>query len=221
MYTYTIEELLQLKPSETLPVNFDATEFKVLIEKIKMIQQLREEEYLSHHHQQGQHPHGHNQHQHPYHNGHGHFHHHGGPNHGKITGHYPGGKPKGKYPKHKVTTDEEGWTTFESKKEGTAGSSEELREGTSSPVSVNAGVASAATAAAASVEGSVEPAKVPTSVTPEPVRMKPNNRNIGSNRPADVHDIVADKPTKSFNAFDALQDDVEDEDEDEGEEEKN
>lgn len=48
------------------------------------------------------------------------------------------------------------------------------------------------------------------SISHEIIRVKPNNKNIASSRPADTRDIVADKPTITFNAFAALESDEED-----------
>lgn len=48
------------------------------------------------------------------------------------------------------------------------------------------------------------------------VKVRPNNKNIGSSKPADARDI-ADKPKATFNAFAALGDD---DDEDESEEDE-
>lgn len=47
---------------------------------------------------------------------------------------------------------------------------------------------------------------------------RPNNKNIGSSKPADARDIT-DKPKTTFNAFAALGSDDDDDDEDEEEEE--
>ena len=79
MPSYTIEELIQLKPSETLSVNFDAVEFNAIIEKVKQVQALKEEEYNATHH--------------------GHF-------NRRRSSHLHHGKPKVKQHKPKVTTDE-------------------------------------------------------------------------------------------------------------------
>lgn len=56
MIRYTEEELLELKPTEPVPVNFDLEEFNAIIEKVKEIQSLHEEDFShfrrrsSHHH---------------------------------------------------------------------------------------------------------------------------------------------------------------------------
>lgn len=36
------------------------------------------------------------------------------------------------------------------------------------------------------------------------IRAKPNNKNLGSSKAVDTRDTIADKPIKSFNAFEAL-----------------
>lgn len=158
MQRYTIEELFELKPSETLPVDFDAAEFKAIIEKVKQVQQLREEEFLA--------------------SG-GHF-------GRRRSSHHFHTRPKVKHNKPKVTTDEDGWSTFEPK---VAGEGED-DEGVAVPERSNSNPI----------------------IAQETMKVKPNNKNIGSSRPADTRDIIADKQTLSFNAFAALESDSEDED---------
>ncbi|GMM58598.1 Caf20 protein [Maudiozyma humilis] len=154
MPSYTIDELIQLKPSVALSVDFDAAEFKAIIEKVKQVQALKEEEYAAHH---------------------GHF-------GRRRSSHLVNGRPKIRMHKPKVTTDEDGWSTFEPKA-GEEG--EDTSENTS-----DSGAATISTAA---------------------VKVKPNNRHISSSRPADASDIVADKQVHGFNAFAALVSDDEDE----------
>lgn len=156
MARYTIEELLQLKPSETLAANFDAAEFGAMIEKVKELQAVKEEEFLTQHG--------------------GHF------NRRRSSHHH--GKPKIKHTKPKVTTDSDGWCTFEAKKKG-SGDEEE--------------------------EENIKEA-VPVQIAQETLKVKPN-KNITSSRPADTKDIVTDKPTLSFNAFAALESEDEDDEE--------
>ncbi|ODV77449.1 uncharacterized protein CANTADRAFT_27267 [Suhomyces tanzawaensis NRRL Y-17324] len=43
------------------------------------------------------------------------------------------------------------------------------------------------------------------------VRVKPNNKNLGSSKAVDPRDAIADKHTNTFNAFEALGDDDDDE----------
>ncbi|AQZ17918.1 CAF20 (YOR276W) [Zygosaccharomyces parabailii] len=153
MVRYTIEELLQLKPSETLTANFDAVEFRAIIEKVKHLQALKEEEFGFH----------------------GHF------SRRRSSHHH--GKPKIKHTKPKVTTDSDGWSTFEANKKG-SGDEEELEK----PVRETA----------------------PQPIAQETLKVKPNNKNIASSKPADAKDIIADKPIQSFNAFAALESEEED-----------
>lgn len=155
MARYTIEELLQLKPSETLTANFAAEEFRAIIEKVKQVQALREEEFAAHHG--------------------GHF------NRRRSSHHH--GRPKVKHTKPKVTTDSDGWCTFEGKKKGSGDEEEEedFKEVISAPIAQ------------------------------ETLKVKPNNKNISSSRPADPTDLATDKPTLSFNAFAALESDEGDE----------
>lgn len=152
MVRYTIEELFHLKPTEVLPVKFDATEFRAIIEKVKEIQALKEEEYNLHGHTNR-----------------------------RRSSHHFHTRPKVKHTKPKVTTDSDGWSTFEAvKKEGEEG--EEIEDD-------DEGVA----------------------VVPETLRVRPNNKNISSSRPADNKDIISDKQTNAFNAFAALESDEESE----------
>lgn len=102
MIKYTIDELFQLKPSVTLEVNFDAVEFRAIIEKVKQLQHLKEEEFNSHHV--------------------GHF--------GRRRSSHHHGRPKIKHNKPKVTTDSDGWCTFEAKKKGSGEDDEEETETT-------------------------------------------------------------------------------------------
>lgn len=156
MVRYTIEELLQLKPSETLTPNFDAVAFRAMIEKVKQLQAVKEEEFLAHHG--------------------GHF------NRRRSSHHH--GKPKIKHTKPKVTTDSDGWCTFEAKKKGSGDEEEE----------------------------EVVKEAAPVQVAQETLKIKPN-KNISSSRPADAKDIITDKPTLSFNAFAALESEDEDDEE--------
>ncbi|CCF55850.1 hypothetical protein KAFR_0A04150 [Kazachstania africana CBS 2517] len=151
MKRYTIEELFQLKPSEPVQqVDFDAVEFKAIIEKVKKIQALREEEFLT-------------------------------SNRRRSSHHHPT-RPKIKHNKPKVTTDEDGWSTFEPK--------------------------SATTNDESAIEDDDTNVK---SRAQETVRVKPNNKNIASSRPADARDIIVDKQVHGFNAFAALESDEEEE----------
>lgn len=56
MIRYTEEELLQLKSCDSVPITFDINEFRAIIEKVKELQALQEEEFhhfrrrSSHHH---------------------------------------------------------------------------------------------------------------------------------------------------------------------------
>lgn len=154
MVRYTIEELLQLKPSETLTPNFDAAEFRAIIEKVKHLQDLKEEEF-SHF---------------------GHF------NRRRSSHHH--GKPKAKHTKPKVTIDSDGWSTFEGNKKGSGDEDEQEKPNR---------------------ENAPQPA-----IAQETIKVKPNNKNISSTKPADAKDIVADKPINSFNAFAALESEEED-----------
>ncbi|EGW30962.1 uncharacterized protein SPAPADRAFT_62869 [Spathaspora passalidarum NRRL Y-27907] len=45
----------------------------------------------------------------------------------------------------------------------------------------------------------------------ETIKARPNNKNLGSSKPVDHREIIADKPVKAFNAFAALEDDDDDE----------
>lgn len=166
MPKYTIEELLQLKPEEVQPVNFNAVEFKALIEKVKQLQALREEEY------------------------HNHSHHHGHFNRRRSSHHH--GRPKVNKHKPKVVVDEEGWATFEPK--NTSAVAEEAEEGD------------------ANSNGDKKNRSNDT-LAQETVKIKPNNKNISSSRPADNRDIIIDKQIHGFNAFAALDNEEEDEEE--------
>lgn len=169
MPKYTIEELYQLKPEEVQPVNFDAVEFKALIEKVKQLQALREEEYN---------------------NGHGHF--------GRRRSSHHHTRPKVNKHKPKVVVDDEGWATFETKT-----ATEEGQEGSNDEGS-----------AIESTHGENKKTSSSDSLVQETVRVRPNNKNISSSRPADNRDIIMDKKINGFNAFAALGSDDEDEDED-------
>ncbi|EDO15131.1 hypothetical protein Kpol_413p6 [Vanderwaltozyma polyspora DSM 70294] len=151
MVRYTVDELFHLKPTESLPVQFDAEEFKAIIEKVKQIQALKEEEFNAH----------------------------GGHFNRRRSSHHHHGRPKVKHTKPKVTTDSDGWSTFE--------------------------------AANKKVNEDEESENVSVAVVPETLKVKPNNKNISSSRPADNKDIIADKQTHSFNAFAALESDEEEE----------
>lgn len=170
MPRYTIEELLQLKPEEIQPVNFDAVEFKALIEKVKQLQALREEEYQ---------------------HGHGHF------NRRRSSHHH--GRPKVNKHKPKVVVDEEGWATFETKT-----ATEEGQEGSNDENS----------ATGSSINGAKK-TKSSDSLVQETVKVRPNNKNISSSRPADNRDIISDKQIHGFNAFAALGSDDDDSEDDE------
>mgnify|MGYP003366150581 CR=1 FL=1 len=169
MPKYTIEELYQLKPEEVQPVNFDAVEFKALIEKVKQLQALREEEYN---------------------NGHGHF--------GRRRSSHHHTRPKVNKHKPKVVVDDEGWATFETKT-----ATEEGQEGSNDEGS-----------AIEYTHGENKKTRSSDSLVQETVRVRPNNKNISSSRPADNRDIIMDKKINGFNAFAALGSDDEDEDED-------
>lgn len=51
------------------------------------------------------------------------------------------------------------------------------------------------------------------------VKVRPNNKNISSSKPADARDIAADQQKSAFNAFAALDDDDESEEEEEEDDE--
>lgn len=154
MARYTEEELLKLKPTVAIPVNFDFEEFNAIINKVKEIQALQEEEYHSFHRRRSSHHHG---------------------------------RPKIKHTKPKITTDADGWSTLEA--------------------------AAGRRKSSVLVAGGEEEAAIRETLTAvianETLRVKPNNKNISSSRPADTRDIVADKPTMNFNAFAALESDEE------------
>ncbi|SCU83336.1 LAME_0C04786g1_1 [Lachancea meyersii CBS 8951] len=157
MARYTEEELLQLKPEVEVPVNFDIDSFRAVIDKVKEIQGLQEEEFQHFHRRRSSHNHG---------------------------------KPKIKHLKPKITTDSDGWSTFDN-----------MARRKSSVVAGGSGT----------INGSDEdaPAKEPVTIAQETLRVKPN-KNISSTKPADSRDIVADKATNNFNAFAALESDEED-----------
>ena len=169
MQKYTIEELLELKPEEVQPVNFDAVEFKALVEKVKQLQAVREEEFHNHNHH------------------HGHF------NRRRSSHHH--GRPKVNKHKPKVVVDEEGWATFEPKN-----TSAVVEEGEEGEVNSNGDKKNRST----------------ESLAQEKVKMKPNNKNISSSRPADNRDIIIDKQIHDFNTFAALGDGDDEEEEEEG-----
>lgn len=153
MAKYTIEELLQLKPSVPVePVNFDAREFRELVEKVKQLQALREEEF-------------------------GHF-------SGRRRSSHHHGRPKVKPHKPKVTTDEDGWSTFEPKQVIIDEEGDEVEKNGKNNKSSDS--------------------------LQEIVKVRPNNKNISSSRPADNKDIIADKQINGFNAFAALESEDED-----------
>ncbi|CCH59191.1 hypothetical protein TBLA_0B03500 [Henningerozyma blattae CBS 6284] len=157
---YSIEELLQLKPSEIQPVDFDAVEFRAIIEKIKQVQLLKDEEFA----------HG------------GHF------NRRRSSHHYHNMmKPKIKHNKPKFKTDENGWSTLDTSAKDESSAIEDDEQSSKSKKE--------------SSPGSFH----------EVVKVKPNNKNISSSRPADTKDIVADKQTLNFNAFAALESESDDE----------
>ncbi|CCD24904.1 Caf20p NDAI_0E00880 [Naumovozyma dairenensis CBS 421] len=172
MYKYTIDELLQLKPSETLVANFDAVDFRAIIEKVKQLQSLKEEEFAHH-------------------GGHGHF-------NRRRSSHHHAGRPKVKHNKPKVTTDSEGWSTLDNKKD--VAEESEVVDGATT------------TAAGTTSNGNTRSSPVPSAtIAQETLKVRPNNKNIGSSRPADTKDIVADKQIHGFNAFAALESDEDDE----------
>lgn len=47
------------------------------------------------------------------------------------------------------------------------------------------------------------------------IKIKPNNKNLGSSKAVDPREVIVDKQTNTFNAFEALGDEDDDEDEDE------
>ncbi|KAH3689007.1 hypothetical protein WICPIJ_000006 [Wickerhamomyces pijperi] len=111
---------------------------------------------------------------------------------GRRGSHLGGSRPKfQKKPKQKhiPQADEDGWFTNTPVKK-------DLEEG-------EEGASTFATASA--------PKKV------VPTYARPNNKNIGSSRPADPRDVSAAQPKTKFNAFSAFND-SEDEDEDEDDE---
>ncbi|SCU79628.1 LAFA_0B04456g1_1 [Lachancea sp. 'fantastica'] len=102
------------------------------------------------------------------------------------------GKPKIKHLKPKIKTDSDGWSTFD----------KNATRRKSSVVAGGAGLLNSSDEDA--------PAKEPTTIAQETLKVKPN-KNITSTKPADARDIVADKATNNFNAFAALESDEEDE----------
>ncbi|KAI5960563.1 CAF20 [Candida pseudojiufengensis] len=50
------------------------------------------------------------------------------------------------------------------------------------------------------------------------IRARPNNKNLGSSKAVDPREIISDKQTRSFNAFEALDDNDDDDDDSEEEE---
>lgn len=60
-------------------------------------------------------------------------------------------------------------------------------------------------------EGVDERTKFRESLKETAVRVKPNNKNLGSSKAVDPRDAIADKQTNTFNAFEALGDDDSDE----------
>ncbi|AAS53025.1 AER345Wp [Eremothecium gossypii ATCC 10895] len=145
MAKYTEEELLQLKPTYDVAVNFDVDAFKAMIAEV-----AEHHEIADLFHQKAR----------------------------RRSSHHHGVKPKIKAHKPRITTDDDGWCTSTRKTSVVA------------------------------VGDDGEPS--PAFVAQETLRVKPNNKNIASSRPADTRDIVADKPTMSFNAFAALESDDED-----------
>ncbi|SCV05870.1 LANO_0H16996g1_1 [Lachancea nothofagi CBS 11611] len=157
MARYTEEELFQLKPESDVPVNFDIDSFRAVIDKVKEIQGLQEEEFQQFHRRRSSHHHG---------------------------------KPKIKHTKPKITTDSDGWSTFDN-----------VTRRKSSVAAGGSGV----------FNGSDDetPIKETPSIAQETLKVKPN-KNISSTKPADSRDIVTDKATNTFNAFAALESDDED-----------
>ncbi|SCU78347.1 LAMI_0A04324g1_1 [Lachancea mirantina] len=158
MIRFTEDELLQLKPETDGPVNFDVENFVAIIDKVKEIQSLQEEEFQQFHRRRSSHHHG---------------------------------RPKIKHLKPKITTDSEGWSTFE-----------------------GAAARRKSTAQGANSDDEAPAAKEPVVIAQETLKVKPN-KHISSTRPADSRDIVADKPTMNFNAFAALNSEEEEEEEEE------
>ncbi|CCK71344.1 Caf20p KNAG_0G02870 [Huiozyma naganishii CBS 8797] len=95
----------------------------------------------------------------------------------RSSHHFAHTRPKVKHMKPKVKTDEDGWSTFEPKMP----SETDLTEGNKQKSSDSLTAAQ------------------------ENVRVRPNNKNMGSSRPADAKDIIADKQILGFNAFAALE----------------
>lgn len=62
-------------------------------------------------------------------------------------------------------------------------------------------------------EGLDERAKFRESLKETAVKVKPNNKNLGSSKAVDPRDAIADKQVNKFNAFDALGDDDDDDEE--------
>ncbi|KAH3902394.1 related to Cap-associated protein CAF20 [Saccharomycodes ludwigii] len=93
-------------------------------------------------------------------------------------------RPKIHKNKPKILTDSDGWSTLENNVGG------ERRK-------------------SSIVADDVVKSKVRENIVNETVKIKPNNKNIGSSRPADTRDIIADKQTITFNAFSALESDDE------------
>lgn len=70
------------------------------------------------------------------------------------------------------------------------------------------------TAPAVRRKSTADEEEVSIPIAQETLKVKPN-KHISSSRPADARDVVADKPTKAFNAFAALGSDEEEEEDDE------
>ncbi|SCU82487.1 LADA_0C05688g1_1 [Lachancea dasiensis] len=155
MARYTEDELLQLKPEGDVPVNFDIESFKAVIDKVKEIQGLQEEEFQQFHRRRSSHHHG---------------------------------KPKIKHTKPKITTDSEGWSTFDNLARRKSVNTSGTLNGSDEDLAV----------------------KEPVVIAQETLKVKPN-KNISSTKPADSRDIVADKATNNFNAFAALESDDDEE----------
>ncbi|KAL6944896.1 hypothetical protein ACO0QE_002338 [Hanseniaspora vineae] len=98
----------------------------------------------------------------------------------RRSSHHFNARPKVHKHKPKVTTDADGWSSLDTEKP----------EKTSFAFSENN-------------NNGADNKKLET------VKVRPNNKNISSSRPADSRDIIADKNTVTFNAFAALESDEE------------
>lgn len=90
MITYSVQELLELRPEGSVKaIGFDAEEFRAIVEKVKQILKLKEEEWVA----QG---------------GIGSY-----PNRRRSSLLHHHGRPKMKHGRAKISTDADGWSTLE------------------------------------------------------------------------------------------------------------